>query len=195
MKNKTAIILAGGKSSRMGEDKSLLPINGKPMIAHIVEQLAPIFDNLIISGNDPEKYKFLNLPIVPDKEIGAGPLMGILSCLQKSKSELNFITACDIPQLDMGFIKKMVQIAEKRGADIVVPVTGKDRYEPLFAVYRRSVIPHAEKVLESGKRRIIALFDHLNVEFIKMSENNWYKNVNTMNEYCKIKNIDAGDSS
>ncbi len=94
----TAIILAGGKSSRMGgTDKSLLPVSGVPMIEYIAGQLEGHFDEILIGANDSEKYRFLNLPIVADFETGKGPLMGIYSCLAASASDINFVTACDIP--------------------------------------------------------------------------------------------------
>ncbi|NCU32376.1 MAG: molybdenum cofactor guanylyltransferase, partial [Candidatus Moranbacteria bacterium] len=106
----TAIVLAGGKSSRMGEDKSLLPVNGRPLIAHIVDQLRDRFDEIIIGANDPEKYAFLNLPVVTDIEKDKGPLMGIYSCLNASTNDVNFVTACDIPVMNTKLISDMLQL-------------------------------------------------------------------------------------
>ena len=94
---------------------------------------------------------------------------------------MNFITACDIPEINIKFVEKM--LLESEGYDIIIPVTGTDKYEPLFAVYRKSVIKPAEKILNHGKGRIIELFKYLNVKFIKLPENNWYFNINTLDDY------------
>ena len=101
--------------------------------------------------------------------------------VEKSKNDLNFITACDIPEIHMEFVEKM--LLEIEGYDIIMPVTGVDRYEPLFAVYRKSVIGPAEEILNCGKSRIIELFKYLNVKFIELPENNWYLNINTIENY------------
>lgn len=180
----TAIVLAGGKSSRMGEDKSLLPVNGKPLIASIVDQLRDRFDEIIIGANDPEKYAFLKLPVVTDIEKGRGPLMGIYSCLKASSNEVNFITACDIPVMNTTLIGDMIQLAE--GVDMVLPVGAENKYEPLFAVYNKSVIPCAETVLSNHCRRIIELLNFAKVRFINFDNSNWYKNLNQKSDYLNF---------
>ncbi len=180
--NATAIILAGGKSTRMGgEDKSLLPVNGIPLIEHISNQLKGHFDEVLIGANDPEKYSFLHLRVVPDIEAGKGPLMGILSCLDASDSELNFITACDIPEMNIKLIRRMINLASD--ADIVMPVSETDKYEPLYAIYRKSVAGFARKVLGNNKRRIIELFDYTRVTFTEFKEDDWYQNINLKEDY------------
>ena len=180
----TAIILAGGKSRRMGQNKSLMKYNDVPMIEYIYNQLDGKFNEILIGANNAELYDYLNLKVVKDKKENCGPLMGILSCIEKSKNDLNFITACDIPEINMEFVEKM--LLEIEGYDIIMPVTGVDRYEPLFAVYRKSVIKPAEKILNCGKSRIIELFKYLNVKFIELPENNWYFNINTLEDYQTI---------
>ena len=177
----TAIILAGGKSSRMGQNKSLMKYNDVPMIEYIYNQLDGKFNEILIGANNANLYEYLNLKIVEDKITDRGPLMGILSCLEKSGNDLNFVTACDIPEINIKFVEKM--LLESEGYDIIMPVTGTDKYEPLFAVYRKSVIKPAEKILNCGKRRITELFKYLNVKLIELPENNWYFNINTLDDY------------
>ena len=182
--NVTAIVLAGGKSSRMGgADKSMLEVNGIPMIQFIVNQLEGYFDEIIIGANDIEKYRFLGLRVIPDIEQGKGPLMGIYSCLLESGNDLNFITACDIPVMDTGLILKMLNIA--RDADIVVPVKGENEYEPLYGIYRKSVIHEAEVVLGEGKRKIADLFSRCNTRFIDFNSGDWYHNLNFRDDYLR----------
>jgi molybdopterin-guanine dinucleotide biosynthesis protein A len=185
--NATAIVLAGGKSSRMGEDKSLLPVHGQPLIAHIVDQLRDRFDEIIIGANDPKKYAFLNLPIVTDIEKDKGPLMGIYSCLKASNNEVNFITACDIPVMNTKLISDMIQMAD--GVDMVLPVGDENKYEPLFAIYNKSVIPSAETVLNNNCRRIIGLLNFAKVRFIDFDNSNWYENLNQKADYLNFINL------
>lgn len=185
--NATAVILAGGRSSRMGEDKSLMKINNQPLISVIAKQLDNVFGEILIGANNEEKYRFLNRRIIPDIEKGKGPLMGILSCLKASQSEINFFTACDIPLMNTDFIKEMSEVG--RYYDAVVPVSDNGRKpETLFAVYNRRLINVIEETLKDGKTRITDFFDKANVHFIPMKNKEWYYNLNTKeNYYCYLE--------
>ncbi len=175
-----AIILAGGQSRRMGQDKSLLPVEGVPMIQHIARLLRELFDAILIGANDPSKYAFLPIPVIPDGVPGQGPLMGIVSCLEQAQYDVNLVVGCDIPRIDLGFVESL--LVQARDADIVVPVTERG-YEPLLAVYRKSVIIPARRVLAAGQRRITAVFDHVRVKTIPMEPCAWYRNLNTFSDY------------
>ncbi|MEQ8163630.1 MAG: molybdenum cofactor guanylyltransferase [Smithellaceae bacterium] len=178
----TAIILAGGKSSRMGRDKSLLSTNDIPLISKIAAQLEGHFPEIIISANDMEKYRFLHLPVVPDLEAGKGPLMGIYSALLRSRHEINFVVACDIPDLDMQYVRELLQEAKEH--QIVVPVWSDGRLEPLFAVYKKSVAGHIKELLDADRRKIRLLFDSVDVKYVPLpDEGKWYRNLNTMEDY------------
>jgi len=183
----TAVILAGGKSSRMGgEDKSLLPVDGEPLILKIINQLNDYFDEIIIGANDAEKYKFLNRKVVPDIEKEKGPLMGILSCLKASENEVNFITACDIPVMNIKLIQNMINLSVN--VDIVMPVKDENKYEPLFAVYKKSTIPDAEIILNNDGRKIIELLNRVKVKFVDFNDNYWYQNLNRKEDYLRFIN-------
>jgi len=179
----TAIILAGGGSGRMGTDKRLLQVDGLPMIEKIRDQLRGYFTRIIISANDPEKLKFLDLEVVPDRIPWQGPLMGIASALQASASELNFVVACDIPHIDIEFVEEMLAEAETGGADVVIPMASGGRYEPLFAVYRRSVLEAANKVLAAAGRRISDIFSLCVVKYVDPPDPDSLINLNTQAEY------------
>ena len=118
----TAIIMAGGKSKRMGRDKSMLLINGEPVIKHIYEQLLPHFDQVLVSSDNVSKYTFLGARVVPDEVTGKGPLIGIASAIRVSANDANFVIACDIPQIDISFVQQMVK--KSKGFDAVMPKTG-----------------------------------------------------------------------
>lgn len=176
----TAVILAGGQSRRMGQDKSLMSVGGEPLISRIAGQLAPHFPELLVSSNDPWKYNFLGLPVVPDEVPGQGPLRGILSCLKAAGQERVLVIACDIPVVDLAFVRELIACSDR--ADIVMPLSKDGLYEPLFAVYRKTVIPRAEAVLARGGRRIVEVLPGMNVLNPRMPEG-WYYNLNTQADY------------
>lgn len=183
----TAIVLVGGVSKRMKQDKGMLLINGRPMIEHVCSQLRGNFDQILVSASDSKKYAFLGLDIIPDEVPLQGPLMGMVSALAASSNDLNLVVACDIPEIDITFARQMLAEAEKY--DVVIPRTADGMLEPLFAVYRKSVLSTMKKVLSSGERRVRAIFDHCNVKYVHLSDGKRPRNLNTMEEYrAYIKN-------
>ena len=185
MSDATAIIMAGGRSRRMGVDKSLLPLNNKPMVEAIYEQLQGSFSQVLISSNEKEKLAFLGLKVVPDKQTGQGPLMGIASALEVSANELNFVIACDIPYVDLRCVREMLKQAH--GVDIVVPTVGEGQYEPLFAIYRKSSLKAINELLSVGKRKIRDVFQHCKVKYINLDLPQNFANINTMAEYNEYR--------
>jgi len=172
----TAVILAGGQSRRMGRDKSLMPVGGQPLIARIAAQLEKPFAERLVSSNDPGKYAFLGLPVIPDQVPGQGPLMGILSSLEAAREDRILAVACDIPVLDLAFIGELMALSGT--VDVVMPVSAGGRLEPLFAVYRKSAIPAARAALAEGRRRVVDVLPGLSVARPAMPAG-WYCNLNT----------------
>ncbi len=186
----SAAILAGGQSRRMGRDKSLLPYRGHTLIEHIQAQVQPLVDELLVGG-EGGKYRFLNLPLIPDEQPGLGPLMGILSCLRAARHEHLLVTACDVPELPVDFLRLLLRRA--RTCDIVMASDSDDgRPEPLLAVYNRRLIPAIETILKSGGRRIVELFQHpgVQVALLPLPPGNLYRNINTPEEYQRINDHD-----
>jgi molybdopterin-guanine dinucleotide biosynthesis protein A len=184
------IILAGGKSSRMGSNKSLLPVGDCSMIERIVSQVRGHFDETIISAANAEEYAFLNLPVAVDAEAGCGPLMGISAALARSTHDLNFVTTCDVPDIEMPFVRNMLRIAETADADIVVPRHPDGKIEPLQAVYRKRLEIKIADLLKAGERRVRSVFDGCKVEYYDLPERSTIVNLNTKEEYedyCESK--------
>jgi len=177
----SAIILAGGKSSRMKENKALLRVDGKYLIERVIENVKPYFQEIIISTQEPGVFDFLPYPIVLDEEKNQGPIMGILMGLKASSNSLNFVIGCDIPEIYPPFMLKLIDQAARY--DIVVPLTGADKYEPLFAFYRKSVVPCIEKLLADNQRKIIKLYDICRTKTVAFENNGWYRNLNTISDY------------
>jgi molybdenum cofactor guanylyltransferase len=182
----TAVILAGGGNRRMGSDKGMLPIRNKPMIEHIYRQLNGSFEQVFVSAGEVERYAFLGCDVVRDKIAGQGPLMGIASGLNASTNEINFVVACDIPHIDLTFVRRMLTEAVESQADIVIPAGRDEKFEPLFAVYRKSVLKAVKQVLSSGKRKISDVFPLCRVKFIELQAEQ-FANLNTMGEYEEFR--------
>jgi molybdopterin-guanine dinucleotide biosynthesis protein A len=175
----TAIILSGGQSKRMGQDKGLLPVGGVPLISNIAGQLTGNFHEVIVSG-DPDKYAFPGIRTVPDIEPDRGPLMGLLSTLRATGSELNWVTTCDMPEPNMAFIRKMIR--HIGDYDAVVPVDEKGWKQPLVGLYRKDVANSIETLLAEDKCAIRDLIANIKVEYIPLTSG-WYRNLNTQEDY------------
>ncbi len=181
----TAVIMAGGKSRRMGRDKSLLDVGGKPLIAHIVDHLRPHFAEVVVSANEPAKYAFLDLPIVPDREPEQGPLMGIVSTLDAAHHEQVFVLATDIPEPDLSLMESLLR--HQRGHDAAVPRYANGYLEPLFAVYGKSFVATADAALARGQRAVRATFNHCDVLYLDLAADNELVNLNTPEDLLRFR--------
>jgi molybdenum cofactor guanylyltransferase len=161
------IILSGGKSSRMGTNKALLPIEEKPNIARIKEELETKFKEMILITNEPDSYEFLQIPTVSDKYPGFGPLAGIHAGLLASNQEVNLIIACDMPFVSAGIGTILVENIE--GYDAVVPVINGMKH-PLFAVYHKRILPIIEESLLQSRLRIKHVLDQINTLYVSEKE-------------------------
>jgi len=183
----TGIILAGGESRRMGTDKALLDINGRPLIELILEVFAGLFKKTIIVTNTPDRYRMYGVELTSDVLDVRGPLTGIYSGLLRSRDEYNFVAACDMPFLNPRLIAYMGEVAA--GYDAVVPQFS-GFLEPLHAVYRRGILPAIETQIRKQDRRIRGIFDHIQVRYVTEEEidrfdpqKRSFRNLNTPKEY------------
>lgn len=188
-----AIILSGGKSSRMGKNKALLPFNDKTNIERIRDELQSLFDDIILVTNDPESYEFLNLKSVSDEFPGKGPLAGIHAGLMASDYEENIVVACDMPFVSAELASTLVQ--GLKHYDAIIPVIGGKRH-PLFAAYQKRIVPEIEACLKEDRLRVIHLLDKLNVRYLEETELQAYSdgsleeiffNMNVPEEYEEAK--------
>jgi len=176
-----AIVLAGGNSTRMGQDKRFLAFRGRPLIEHVCDQLRGLFPEILLAANDAPKLAFLGLPVVRDAMPGQGPLGGIASALAASHHDLNFIVACDIPFIDFMLVRRLMYAAAD--CDGVVPTTPEGHLEPLFAVYRKSLLPAIYDALDHGNRRIRDIFGKGRVCTIPLHQIPAPQNLNTIEDY------------
>lgn len=179
----SCVILAGGSSRRMGRDKSMLPVQGTSLIQHILQQVETHFDEVIVSSNTPELHEFSGVRIVSDPEKGRGPLMGIYTALQVSRHLHNFVIACDIPVVDVQLARHLLKLASDY--DAVIPRSESGFFEPLFAVYNRSLLEAMKQTLAQGRNKILHALETSQVLYVDLSELQAQSlmNLNTRDDY------------
>lgn len=157
----TALLLTGGRSSRMGQNKALLSLapEGPPVVSLAVERLQTVADEILLVGSDPEPYAFLGLRQVSDVFPGAGSLGGIYSGLRAARNPFALAVACDMPFLNPALLHYMAELP--RDYDVLVPVL--EEPEPMHAIYSRACLPWMEENLEAGRYKIIGWFDKARV--------------------------------
>jgi molybdopterin-guanine dinucleotide biosynthesis protein A len=163
----TAIILAGGRSSRMGSPKALLSFGDEPLIVHIVRRLKPLFADIVVVAAPGQPLPSLPVTLVHDEVAHQGPVGGICYGLAAARAELCFVTSCDSAFSNVHLISYLVQQAS--AYDVVVP-RWEGRLQPLFAVYRRSVQPLLQSQLANGELRPIYLFDKVRTRIVEPGE-------------------------
>ena len=154
----TAIVLAGGRSSRMGRSKALLDFDGEPLIARIVATLNRLFDDVIVVASPDQELPTMPVTLVRDDVAYQGPVGGIGYGLRAAPTEICFVTACDAAFLNGSLIAHLVSRACEY--DAVVPCW-RDRLQPLHAVYHRRVLPVLEAQLARGELRAVSLVDQV----------------------------------
>jgi molybdenum cofactor guanylyltransferase len=152
----TAIILTGGKSSRMGRPKALLPFGNEPLIAHLVRRLERKFKVVVVVAAPDQELPPLPAKVVRDEIAYQGPVGGIYYGLMAAIGTGAFVTSCDAAFLNLPLISFLT--SRLWNYDVVVPYW-QDRFQPLHAVYRRSVVPLLKEQLEHGELRPIFLYD------------------------------------
>ncbi|NLM95915.1 MAG: molybdenum cofactor guanylyltransferase [Firmicutes bacterium] len=156
--NVAGIILAGGQSRRMGREKPLLDLGGRPVIAWIAEVLGQVFPEVIVVTNKPDQYAWLGLRTVSDVIKGQGPLAGIHAGLLAISRPQAVVVGGDMPFIRQEPLRRLCELGS--GYDIAVP-SWRGLPEYMHALYSRECIPHIEDCLASGERRIIALRDRV----------------------------------
>ncbi len=201
-----AFVLAGGQSSRMGRDKALLEITGRPLVEHVLDLLRSLDLSPRICGSRPDLARFAE--VVPDNFPQSGPLAGIEAALAVSDSELNLFVPVDLPGLPGGFLRWMMTRAERSQAVATIPRYG-GRPQPLCAVYSRRLIDGLRRSLAAGDFKVrVALqaavawlgeaVDEFDVESVASALpegewpshpplTDWFRNVNTPADYESLR--------
>jgi molybdopterin-guanine dinucleotide biosynthesis protein A len=163
----SAIVLAGGQSRRMGRDKALIEYQGRPIIAHVIDTLRALSDDLVVVSNRPDLYSSFGARVTADYDPPCGPLGGIAAGLQAVQRPLAVVVACDMPFLNVTLLRWLIDLTD--GYDAVVPQTA-DEFEPLHAVYRQECYNPILRRLERGERRVISFFGDVRLRPVLESE-------------------------
>lgn len=179
-----AVIVAGGRNSRIQTNKALLEVGGAPIIERSIAVLSRLFDEIIVVANNFAAYEYLGLRMVSDLIPGEGPLSGIHAGLSISSSYYNFFVACDLPFLDERIIKPLMAAAvnpatDPKGAsstglersgqpDVIVPSWAAG-LEPMHAIYSRRCIAPIARTLAQGLRRVVDFYPEVTVKTVDVS--------------------------
>lgn len=160
-------IIAGGRSGRFGTDKSIHEFRGKPLISHVYDAVHPVIDEIFIAANDPEKFAFMGLKVIPDIVPGLGPLGGIYTALETFDISRIFIVPCDMPFLSTELIRYMCSITGDY--DIVVPKLG-DYYQPMHAVYSHRCGDAIRESINRGRYKMNGFYDGMKIREVTEDE-------------------------
>ncbi|MBN1568378.1 MAG: molybdenum cofactor guanylyltransferase [Acidobacteria bacterium] len=183
----------------MGSNKALLEVNGQPMISILVDRVRSLTNQIIISSNDDSSYRFLNVPVVPDRFAERGPLAGFHAAMLANTCSLYIVLACDLPNLRASFLNKLIALAD--GFDAVIPVSNDGIAHPLCAVYRQTCLPLIEKALQQGSNKAIEPFlnDTLRVKWVRPEEGLFadsdLANINTPEDLQRLHSLPGKDDA
>ncbi len=186
-----AVILTGGKSSRMGRDKAMLPVGGVPMARLLAERFRAAGFEVAVSVDRAGRFPFPDVPELEDAFPGEGPLNGLYAAFARTEAPAVFLTATDLPGGDPALAKRLITLLGENDACLIRRADGKA--ETLFGVYARSCFGSAERCLLSGRRSMRAALEGLSVRWVEESElPEWdlgkvLRNVNTPEEYAALE--------
>ena len=166
----TIVIQAGGESRRMGEDKARLNFRGQPLIVRVMERVAHLADEILVTANQPEAYTFLRLPCVPDLLPGRGALGGLYTALSAAQNPLVAVIACDMPFVNPELLAFQRDVLLTTPADAAIPRT-PEGLEPFHAIYRKETcLPLVKAALEKGQRRVDSWLAQANIRYLTPEE-------------------------
>lgn len=186
----SAIILAGGRATRMGcIDKGLVPFNQKPLIAHVIARLAPQVDEIFINANrETDAYKAFGYPVLPDEIAGfAGPLAGMQLGLKHAQNDYLLTAPCDTPLLPLNLAKQLEAALVQHDAEIAV-ATSDGNTHPVFCLCKISALPSLNDFLQQGGRKVSdwqKSLKYVNVDFSDSDEA--FTNLNTPEDIAKLE--------
>jgi molybdopterin-guanine dinucleotide biosynthesis protein A len=187
----TAVILAGGSSTRMKSNKALLPYRGERFIERIHRRMASIFSEVTVVTNTPELYHFLPCRTVPDIYPCKCSLAGIHAGLTHCRTPYIFVVGCDMPDLNKALVRHLISGAGE--SDVIIPES-RDGLEPLHSVYGKGCLPAIQRNLSAGRSKITDCFDGLKVTVVPCEEVAVldplflsFRNINTPDEYFRMR--------
>lgn len=185
-KDITGIILAGGKSSRMGTDKGFLVLKNKPFIQYSIDALKPLVSKIMIVSDDT-KYDAFGIKRIDDSTKNAGPVAGICSGLEASSTPYNLILSCDIPLINSEILQKLIDGIDDSSEIIQIESQGKTM--PLIALYKKHVKNTFNEFLKADERRLRIVINSCETKNIILEKKYEFStmNVNTQNDFKALE--------
>ena len=165
--NVTGILLAGGKSSRMGKDKALIKYGNETFMSNSLKKLHKLFDEVIVVADNIEKYNIENAKIIQDIYPKMGPMGGIHAALKAAKNDWIFVIPCDMPMWQPFLVEEILKY--RLDYDIVVPLIN-DHMEPLFALYKKTCIPGLEECLNKNIIKVLELYPLVKTNYLELEK-------------------------
>lgn len=162
----TAAILCGGKSRRMGFDKRDIKIDGKLLIEIIAEQLEQVFEEVILVSNDKEKFRHMKYRVVEDLIPDSGAIGGIYTALKYSSSNYVFLTACDMPIINLHYIKYMIELIKSESFQGVASYNS-GQIEPLQAFYSKGMVSIFKQQLDENNFKLLKAISNCNMHYVE----------------------------
>ena len=178
------IVLSGGKSRRMGQEKGLVEYRGKALIEYAIDTLKPLCHEMVISTANDD-YAYLGLPMIADEIPDCGPIGGISTCMKAMDADIYLVISCDTPHLPTQLFTDLV--AQLKGKAII-PIDETGRKQPLAACYTSSASSFFHEALKSGHLKMMSLLSKMNPLYFKPSLNldyyqaNLFSNLNSMGD-------------
>lgn len=185
--NITGIILAGGKSTRMGNDKGLLNLNGSAFMSHIIETIKPFVNNIIIVSNNIDHDVF-KLKRVEDVIKDAGPLAGLYSGLYHSNTANNLVLSCDVPLINSAVLNKLINGFDEKMD--VIQLQSQNKTMPLIALYKKKCMHQCLDLLQKNERRLRFAVSQFKTKTINLDSHldEYIKNINTTQQLETLRN-------
>lgn len=190
MDNITGVILAGGRSSRMGQDKGLVEVKGKPLFEYIAERLRPHVGEILISCNQNADRYGREFQTFQDITADfSGPLAGMLAALTVSKTEWVLFVPCDVPAFPANLAETFLENAADQKA---VYARDPERDHPTLCLLNRDLIPELKSYLEKGERKLMIFFHQIGAKAVLFNDSAAFSNLNTPEEVAlwEINNLD-----
>jgi molybdopterin-guanine dinucleotide biosynthesis protein A len=166
----TVVIQAGGRSSRMGQDKGLVRLGGRPMLEYVLEQVEDLADDLLLVTNTPTEYLQYGLRTVGDDEPGAGALPGLRTALRHATDQYVLVVACDMPFLNRDLLRYEIDAAFATGKDVIVP-RWDNQFQTMHAIYKRATcLTAVEHALADHQKRMVSFFPSIVLHKIEPAE-------------------------
>ncbi|HEY5975248.1 MAG TPA: bifunctional molybdenum cofactor guanylyltransferase MobA/molybdopterin-guanine dinucleotide biosynthesis adaptor protein MobB [Geobacteraceae bacterium] len=162
----TGVILVGGKSSRMGQDKAFVEVAGQPLFDRVLAAFREVFTEIVLVGDRADRFAHTGLPVYPDRYPGSA-LGGLYSGLHYAKTPYVFVCACDVPYPSVPLIRLI--LAANQGHDVVVPKSHAG-LEPLFALYGKNCLEQMRQLLEAGNFRVYDFYPAVNTRYLEPEE-------------------------